>query len=68
MKNKEKDEALKSFKKIYYKSKTKAVRIDNGSEFTNEPFKDYLEKMVSNKYLEKQENRRATGVRNDLGF
>ena len=44
MKNKEKDEALKSFKKIYNKSKTKAVRSDNGSEFTNEPFKDYLEK------------------------
>ena len=44
MKNKEKDESLKSFKKIYNKSKTKAVRSDNGSEFTNEPFKDYLEK------------------------
>ena len=44
MKNKEKDEALKSFKKIYNKSKTKAVRSDNGSELTNEPFKDYLEK------------------------
>ena len=44
MKNKEKEEVLKSFKKIYNKSKTKAVRSDNGSEFTNEPFKDYLEK------------------------
>ena len=44
MKNKEKDEALKSFKKIYNKSKTKALRSDNGSEFTNKPFKDYLEK------------------------
>ena len=41
MKNKEKDEALKSFKKIYNKSKTKALRSDNGSEFTNKPFKDY---------------------------
>ena len=44
MKNKEKDEALKSFKKIYNKSKTKALRSDNGSEFTNKAFKDYLEK------------------------
>ena len=44
MKNKEKDEALKAFKKIYNKSKIKAVRSDNGSEFTNDPFKDYLEK------------------------
>ena len=44
MKNKEKDEALKSFKKIYNKSKTKALRSDNGSEFTNKTFKDYLEK------------------------
>ena len=44
MKNKEKDEALKAFKNIYNKSKIKAVRSDNGSEFTNEPFKDFLEK------------------------
>ena len=33
MKNKEKEEVLKSFKKIYNKSKTKALRSDNGSEF-----------------------------------
>jgi len=44
MKNKEKEEVLKSFKKIYNKSKTHAVRSDNGSEFINKPFKDYLEK------------------------
>ena len=44
LKNKEKEEVLKGFKKIYNKSKIKAVRSDNGSEFTNEPFKDFLEK------------------------
>ena len=44
IKNKERNEAFKSFKKIYNKSKTKVVRSHNGSEFTNEPFKDYLEK------------------------
>jgi len=44
LKNKEKEEVLKGFKKMYNKSKTKAVRSDNGSEFINKPFKDYLEK------------------------
>ena len=44
LKNKEKEEVLKGFKKIYNKSKTHAVRSDNGSEFINKPFKDYLEK------------------------
>jgi transposase InsO family protein len=43
MKKQEKGDALKGFKKTYYISKTKAVRSDSGSEFTNEPFKDYLE-------------------------
>jgi len=44
LKNKEKEEVLKGFKKIYNKSKTHAVRSDNGSEFINDPFKDYLMK------------------------
>ena len=44
LKNKEKEEVLKGFKKIYNKSKTHAVRSDNGSEFINKQFKDYLEK------------------------
>jgi len=35
---------LNGFKKIYNKSKTHAVRSDNGSEFINKKFTDYLEK------------------------
>jgi len=34
LKNKEKEAVLKGFKKIYNKSKTHAVRSDNGSEFS----------------------------------
>ena len=44
LKNKEENEVLRGFKKIYNKSKIKAVRSDNGSEFINKKFKDFLEK------------------------
>ena len=44
MKNKTDAEALNGFKKIYNQSKTHAVRSDNGSEFINKKFKDFLEK------------------------
>jgi len=44
LKNKTDAEALNGFKKIYNQSKTHAVRSDNGSEFINKKFKDYLEK------------------------
>ena len=44
LKNKTDVEVLNGFKKIYNKSKTHAVRSDNGSEFINKKFKDYLEK------------------------
>ena len=37
-------EVLDGFKKIYNKSKIKAIRSDNGSEFINKKFKEYLEK------------------------
>ena len=50
LKNKTDVEVLNGFKKIYNKSKTKALRSDNGSEFINKKFTDYLEKMVSKKY------------------
>jgi len=43
LKNKTENEVLNGFKKIYNKSKIKAVRSDNGSEFINKKFKDYLE-------------------------
>ena len=32
-------DALKAFKKIYKKSKIRAIRSDNGSEFINDKFK-----------------------------
>jgi len=44
LKNKTDVKVLNGFKKIYNKSKTKAVRSDNGSEFINKKFKDYLDK------------------------
>ena len=44
LKNKTDNEVLNGFKKIYNKSKIKAVRSDNGSEFINKKFKDYTEK------------------------
>jgi len=50
LKNKTDAEVLNGFKKIYNEAKPKALRSDNGSEFINQKFKEYLEKMVSNKY------------------
>jgi hypothetical protein len=44
MKNKTDTEVLKAFKKIYTQSKIRAIRSDNGSEFINNKFVDYLEK------------------------
>jgi len=42
--NKTDKEVLDGFKKTYNKSKIKAIRSDNGSEFINKKFKEYLEK------------------------
>jgi len=44
LKNKTDAEVLNGFKKIFNKSKIKAIRSDNGSEFINKKFVDYLEK------------------------
>jgi len=44
LKSKSDAEVLNGFKKIYNQSKPKALRSDNGSEFINKKFKDYLEK------------------------
>ena len=44
LKNKTEKEVSDGFKKIYNKSKIKAIRSDNGSEFINKKFKEYLEK------------------------
>ena len=42
LKNKTDVEVLNGFKKIYNKSKIRAVRSDNGSEFINDKFTEYL--------------------------
>jgi transposase InsO family protein len=44
LKNKEEAEVLNGFKKIYNKSKIRAVRSDNGSELINDKFKAFLKK------------------------
>ena len=44
LKSKTDTEVLNGFKKIFNKSKIRAVRSDNGSEFINKKFTDYLEK------------------------
>jgi uncharacterized protein YoxC len=44
MKNKTDTEVLKAFKKIYTQSKIRAIRSDNGSEFINNKFVDFLQK------------------------
>ena len=44
LKNKTDKEVLDGFKKIFNNSKIRAVRSDNGSEFINKKFKEYLEK------------------------
>ena len=44
LKNKTDKEVLNGFRKIFNKSKIRAVRSDNGSEFINKNFKAFLEK------------------------
>jgi len=44
LKNKTDKEVLQGFKKIYNKSNIKAIRSDNGSEFINKNFVDFLDK------------------------
>jgi hypothetical protein len=44
LKNKTDKEVLQGFKKIIKKSKFKAIRSDNGSEFINKIFVDFLDK------------------------
>jgi len=44
LKNKTDAEVLNGFKKIYNEAKPHSIRSDNGSEFINQKFKNYLEK------------------------
>jgi len=64
LKNKTDAEALNGFKKIYNQSKTHAVRSDNGSEFINKKFKDFLEKNGIKQILSRK-SRKTTEQWND---
>ena len=57
MKNKTDVKVLKAFKKIYTQSNIRAIRSDNGNEFINNKFADFLQKKTMlNKYLVKREH------------
>ena len=62
LKNKTDNEVLNGFKKIYNKSKIKAVRSDNGSEFINKKFKDYLEKNGIKQILSEASKPQSNGM------
>ena len=62
LKNKKEGEVLNGFKKIYNKSKIKAVRSDNGSEFISDVFKDYLEKNGIKQILSEASKPQSNGM------
>ena len=62
LKSKEKNDVLKGFKKIFNKSKIKAVRSGNGSEFINDVFKDYLEKNGIKQILSEASKPQSNGM------
>ena len=61
LKNKKEGEVLNGFKKICNKSKIKTVRSDNGSEFINDKFTDYLKKNGIKQILGEDLNLKAMG-------
>jgi len=62
LKNKTYNEVLNGFKKIYNKSKIKAVRSDNGSEFINDKYTDYLEKNGIKQILSEASKPQSNGM------
>jgi len=62
LKNKTDTEVLNGFKKIYDKSKIKAVRSDNGSEFINKKFTDYLDKNGIKQILSEASKPQSNGM------
>jgi uncharacterized protein YoxC len=62
MKNKTDTEVLKSFKKIYSQSKIKAIRSDNGSEFINKKFVDYLKENEVKQILSEPNKPQSNGM------
>jgi len=62
LKNKTDVEVLNGFKKIYNKSKIRAVKSDNGSEFINKKFTDYLEKYGIKQILSEASKPQSNGM------
>jgi uncharacterized protein YoxC len=62
MKNKTDVEVLKAFKKIYTQSNIRAIRSDNGSEFINNKFVDFLEKNDVKQILSEAGKPRSNGM------
>jgi hypothetical protein len=62
LKNKTDIEVLNGFKKIFNKSKIRAVRSDNGSEFINKKFTDYLEKNDIKQILSEASKPQSNGM------
>ena len=62
LKNKTDVEVLNGFKKIYNKSKIRAVRSDNGSEFINDKFTEYLKKNGIKQILSEASKPQSNGM------
>ena len=62
MKNKTDVEVLKAFKKIYTQSNIRAIRSDNGSEFINKKFVEYLEKNHIKQILSQSNKPQSNGM------
>jgi transposase InsO family protein len=62
LKSKTDTEVLNGFKKIFNKSKIRAVRSDNGSEFINKKFTDYLEKNDIKQILSEASKPQSNGM------
>ena len=62
MKNKTDTEVLKAFKKIYTQSNIRAIRSDNGSEFINNKFVNYLEKNEIKQILSEPNKPQSNGM------
>jgi hypothetical protein len=62
LKNKTDKEVLQGFKKIMKKSKFKAIRSDNGSEFINKIFVDFLDKNNIKQILSEPSKPQSNGM------
>jgi uncharacterized protein YoxC len=62
MRSKTDTEVLKAFKKIHSQSKIKAIRSDNGSEFINKKFVDYLKENEVKQILSEPNKPQSNGM------